>query len=64
LDDEAHDARIAAVQKRLLDVQSARDDLEQKLSIATAKRDSDKRTLERAKDALAVALAQIEETET
>jgi|HubBroStandDraft_1064217.scaffolds.fasta_scaffold07304_4 DNA-binding response OmpR family regulator/chromosome segregation ATPase len=64
LDDEAHDARIAAVQKRLLDVQSARDDLEQKLSVVTAKRDSDKRSLERAKDALAVALAQIEETES
>jgi DNA-binding response OmpR family regulator len=64
LDDEAHDARIAAVQKRLLDVQSARDDLEQKHSVATAKRDSDKRSLERAKDALAVALAQIEETES
>ncbi len=63
-DDEAHDARIAAVQKRLLDVQSARDDLEQRLGTATAKRDSDKRSLERAKDALAVALAQIEETES
>jgi DNA-binding response OmpR family regulator/chromosome segregation ATPase len=63
-DDEAHDARIAAVQKRLLDVQSARDDLEQKLGSASAKRDSDKRSLERAKDALAVALAQIEETES
>jgi DNA-binding response OmpR family regulator/chromosome segregation ATPase len=62
-DDEAHDARIAAVQKRLLDVQSARDDIEQKLAGATAKRDNDKRSLERAKDALAVALAQIEETE-
>jgi DNA-binding response OmpR family regulator len=64
LDDEAHDARIAAVQKRLLDVQSARDDLEQRLASATTKRDSDKRSLERAKDALAVALAQIEETES
>ncbi len=64
LDDEAHDARIAAVQKRLLDVQSARDDLEQKVGAATAKRDSDKRSLERAKDALAVVLAQIEETES
>jgi len=63
LDDEAHDARIAAVQKRLLDVQSARDDLEQRLATATAKRESDKRSLDRAKDALAVVLAQIEETE-
>jgi DNA-binding response OmpR family regulator/chromosome segregation ATPase len=64
MDDEAHDARISAVQKRLLDVQSARDDLEQRLTSAIAKRDSDKRSLERAKDALAVVLAQIEETET
>jgi DNA-binding response OmpR family regulator/chromosome segregation ATPase len=64
LDDEAHDARIGAVQKRLLDVQSARDDLEQKLAASTMKRDSDKRSLERAKDALAVVLAQIEETES
>ena len=64
LDDDAHYARIAAVLKRLLDVQSARDDLEQRLAGATTKRDSDKRSLERAKDALAVALAQIEETES
>jgi DNA-binding response OmpR family regulator/chromosome segregation ATPase len=63
LDDEAHDARIAAVQKRLLDVQSARDDLEQRLAAATAKREADKRSLDRAKDALAVALSQIEETD-
>jgi hypothetical protein len=61
-DDEAHDARIAAVQKRLLDVQSARDDLEQKLAAANARRESDQRSLERAKDAMAVALGQIEET--
>jgi DNA-binding response OmpR family regulator len=64
MDDEAHDARIAAVQKRLLDVQTARDDLEQRLAAATAKQEGDKRALDRAKDALAVALSQIEETET
>jgi hypothetical protein len=47
----------------LLDVQSARDDIEQKLAAANARREADRRSLERAKDAMAVALGQIEETE-
>ena len=36
-DEKAHDARVAEVQRRLLDVQSARDDLEQQLASAAAR---------------------------
>jgi len=66
-DDKAHDARVAEVQRRLLDVQSARDDLEQQLASATARagvleRDIDaaRSELQETKDKLASELSRTE----
>jgi DNA-binding response OmpR family regulator len=60
--DEAR-ARIGEVEAMVVAVRDEREDLNRRLSVAVAKRDADRRSLERAKDALAVALEQIEETE-
>ena len=75
--DEAAEAKIADLEKRALGAESARAALDTELSEkidklavetvradkAHAKWESDKQSLERAKDALAVALSQIEEAE-
>jgi CheY-like chemotaxis protein len=75
--DEAAEAKIADLEKRALGAESARATIDQELSEkidklavetvradkAHAKWQSDKQSLERAKDALAVALSQIEEAE-
>jgi chromosome segregation ATPase len=75
--DDAADAKIAGLEKRLADAESVRSSLDKELAEkldrlaaetvradkAHAKWASDKQSLERAKDALAVALSQIEEAE-
>jgi CheY-like chemotaxis protein len=75
--DEAAEAKVADLEKRVSDAESARGALDRELSEkidklavetvradkAHAKWESDKQSLERAKDALAVALSQIEEAE-
>ncbi|HEV3192360.1 MAG TPA: response regulator, partial [Polyangiaceae bacterium] len=68
-DDKAHDARVAEVQRRLLDVQSARDDLEQQLASAAARAstlerdlDASRSELQETKDKLASELSRAERT--
>ena len=56
-------SRIAEVESHLASTRDEREDVGRRLSAAQAKQENDRRSLERAKDALAVALAQIEETE-